>query len=265
MIHRPVSVQAIAATAALAAVVAACSGAPTGPVLTDPTAIVTAALTSTEAAKTVHVELAASGTASVPLPIAGSSGTPIDLTGATASADVDLAKGDARVTFSLPGMLGLAGELIAVDGKLYIKTTLTGAQYQETDFGGAVASPSPSMVPGLIDNLGDMLLKQGVTLVKGDDVACGSKQCYTVSADLDASTVAPTATGSIAGLPIDLTGASVKLTLHVEKDLPNHLAGVTADVTTPSNGSAKLDLTFSKWDEPVSITAPPADQVKTAS
>ena len=66
-------------------------------------------------------------------------------------------------------------------------------------------------------------------------------------------------------MPIDLSGATVKLTLHVEKDLPNHLAGVTADVTTPSNGNATIDLTFSKWDEPVTVTAPPADQIKPAS
>ena len=169
------------------------------------------------------------------------------------------------MTFAVPAMLGLAGEVIAVDGKVYLKTTITGPLYQETDLGGAAASPSPSMAPGMIDNLGDVLLKQGVVLVKGDDVACGSKQCYTVTADLDPSKIAPTASASIAGVPIDLSGATVKLTLHVEKDLPNHLAGVTAEVTTPSNGTAKIDLTFSKWDEPVTITAPPADQIKPPS
>ena len=60
-------------------------------------------------------------------------------------------------------------------------------------------------------------------------------------------------------------GATAKLTLHVEKDLPNHLAGVTADVTSPTLGTVTVDLTFSKWDEPVSITAPPADQIKAPS
>jgi hypothetical protein len=257
MMRRPASILAVAAAFMLVALVAACNGASTGPVLTDPAAIVTAALTSAESAKSVHVELAASGTATVPLPIAGSSGTPIDLTGTTASADVDLANSAAKVTFAVPAMLGLAGEAIAVDGKLYLKTTM--------DLGGPAASPSPSMAPGMIDNLGDVLLKEGVVLVKGDDAACGSKQCYTVTADLDPSKIAPTASASIAGLPIDLSGATVKLTLHVEKDLPNHLAGVTADVTTPSNGTAKVDLTFSKWDEPVTITAPPADQIKAPS
>lgn len=265
MMRRPASILAVAAAFMLAVLVAACNSASTGPVLTDPAAIVTAALTSAESAKSVHVELAASGTATVPLPIAGSSGTPIDLTGTTASADVDLANSAAKVTFAVPAMLGLAGEAIAVDGKLYLKTTITGPLYQEMDLGGPAASPSPSMAPGMIDNLGDVLLKEGVVLVKGDDAACGSKQCYTVTADVDPSKLAPTASGSLAGVPIDLSGATVKLTLHVEKDLPNHLAGVTADVTTPSNGTAKVDLTFSKWDEPVSIAAPPADQIKPAS
>jgi hypothetical protein len=262
MNRRPVSILAIA-TFALATVVAACNAGSSGPVLTDPTAIVTAALTSAESAKSVHIELAASGSATVPLPVAGSAGTPIDLTGATASADVDLAKSAAKATFSVPTMLGLAGELIAVDGKLYVKTSITGPLFQETDLGSA--APSPSHAPDMIDNLGDLLLKEGVVLAKGDDVTCGSKQCYTVTADLDPAKMAPSASASIGGLPIDLSGATVKLTLHVEKDLPNHLAGVTADVTTPSNGSAKIDLTFSKWDEPVTITAPPADQIKAAS
>jgi len=265
MIRRPVPILAMAATFMLAVLIAACNSASTGPVLTDPTAIGTAALTSTESAKRVHVELAASGTAPVPLPIAGSNGTPIDLTGTTASADVDLANSAAKVTFAVPSLLALAGEAIAVDGKLYLKTTITGPLYQEMDLGGTAASPSPSMAPGVIDNLGDVLLKQGVVLVKGDDVACGSKQCYTVTADLDPSKIAPTASASIAGLPIDLSGATVKLTLHVEKDTPNHLAGVTAEVTTPRNGSAKIDLTFSKWDEPVTIAPPPADKIKPAS
>ena len=36
----------------------------------------------------------------------------------------------------------------------------------------------------MVDNLGDILSRRGSTLTKGDDVACGSKQCYTVSANL---------------------------------------------------------------------------------
>ena len=38
-----------------------------------------------------------------------------------------------------------------------------------------------------------------------------------------------------------------------------------ATIAMPDQTKLKLDLTFSKWDVPVSIGAPPADQVKPKS
>ena len=89
------------------------------------------------------------------------------------------------------------------------------------------------------------------------------KQCYTVTADLTADELA--ALGwhrRPAGLPVDLAGASLAVTVRVEKDLPHHLAGLTAVVTTGDANVLTLDAILSRWDEPVTITAPPADQVK---
>ena len=97
--------------------------------------------------------------------------------------------------------------------------------------------------------------------VKGDDVACGSKQCYTVTADLTADELAALGVGAAAGLPVDLAGASLAVTVRVEKDLPNHLAGLTLVVTTGDGNALTLDAILSRWDEPVSIAAPPADQI----
>ncbi len=57
------------------------------------------------------------------------------------------------------------------------------------------------------------------------------------------------------------TDGSLKLQIRVEKDT-NHLAGVTAEIASPSQGNLKIDIVLSKWDEPVTITAPPADQIK---
>lgn len=249
--------------AAVVILVAACNGSATGPALTDPTAIVTAALKSTESAKSVHVDITVDGNASVALPIGGGTGTPVDLTGTTASADIDFAKAAARATFAVPVMASFAGELIAIDGKTYLKTTMTGTLYQESASGAA--SIDPTDMRGLIDNLGDLLLKPGVALVKGDDIACGSKSCYTVSADLSATNLGTTGTGAITGLPVDLAGATLKLTIRVEKDLPYHLAGVTAVLSMPQNATLTMELTASKWDAPVTITAPPTSQVKPAS
>ena len=172
----------LALTAAVAVLVAACGGGSAGPALTDPTAIVTAALKSTEAAKSVHLDLTVDGKAAVSLPGSSGPGTPINLTGTTAAADVDFVNKAAKATFSVPALLGLAGEVIAVDGKTYLKTTVTGPLYTESASAGSAVDPGSAS--SMVDNLGDLLLKQGVTLVKGDDVACGSKQCYTVIADL---------------------------------------------------------------------------------
>ena len=97
--------------------------------------------------------------------------------------------------------------------------------------------------------------------VKGDDVACGSTQCYTVKADLTADELAALGVGAAAGLPVDVAGASLAVTVRVEKDLPNHLAGLTFVVTTGDGNALTLDAILSRWDEPVTITAPPADQI----
>ncbi len=251
----------LALAAIFALVLTACNGGgSTAPALTDPKEIVTAGLQATQAAKSVHLDLTLDGTVSVALPIGGSGATPINLTGSTASADVDFAKPAAKATFAVPAMLGLAGEVIAVDGKTYIKTTLTGPLYQESAAGAAPVDPSK--VSGLSDNLGDILFQDGVQLVKGEDVACGSKQCYTVTAHLTPENLGTTAARGVSGLPVDLTGATLDLTIHVEKDLPHHLAGVTAVVTMADASKLTAELTASKWDEPVTVTAPAADQVK---
>jgi len=262
MSRRIPAVLALAATLAFA--LGACqSGSPSSaPALTDPKEIVTAGLKSTQAAKSVHLDVMLDGTVSVALPIGGGTATPVNLTGTTASADVDFGKPAARAVFAVPAMLGLAGEVIAVDGKTYIKTTITGPLYQQSSTSSAPLDPSTA--GGVVDNLDALLTKEGIVLTKGDDVGCGSKQCYTVSANLTADQLG-TSSGSLGGLPVDLTGASLALTLRVEKDLPNHLAGVDAVVTMKDGTKLTIDVTASKWDQPVTVTAPPADQVKPAS
>jgi hypothetical protein len=251
-------------TALIAALVipllAACGGsAPMGPVLSDPTAIITAALTSTEAATSVHVDATVDGVVPVTLP-GSSSATEVDLTGTTANADIDLKGGELRATFSVPAVLGLAGELIQADVTTYLKTTLTGSKFKVVD-GLTAFAIDPTDTSGLIDDLGDFLLTPGVDPVKGDDVACGGTQCYTVVVDLDADELAAILGDGASGLPVDVAGSTLQLTVRVEQTLPNHLAGVSIVLGLPSGESLEIDLTFSKWDEPVTIDAPAADEV----
>ncbi len=244
--------------AAVAVLLAACGGNPPGPTLTDPNAIVKAALDSTAAANSVHLEFTLDGTATVELPVAGGAAAPIDLTGATASADVDLAGSAAKATFGVPALFNFAGALTSVDGWVYIKTSLTGPLYQKSE--GAGAALDPAAAKRMISGLRDLLDTEGLVLVKGADVACGGVQCYTVTADLTSAQLG-TDTGALDGLPINLAGASLQLIIRVEHPDPNRLAGITAVVAFPSGPPLTIEMTASKWDETVSIEAPPPDQV----
>jgi hypothetical protein len=259
MIRRPTTF-ALAAAVAVAVLLSACDGGNLAPALSDPKAIVTAALKATEAAKSAHIDATVSGTANVKLRIGGSGSTPIDLTGTTATADIDFARPATHASVAVPALLDFSGDLIAVGGKSYLKTSLGGPLYQVS--ATPSAATDPLQVTGIVDNLGDLLLKDGVDLAKGADVTCGSKQCYTVTAAFTAAQLGLTAPLGAAGASVDLAGATLKLTLRVEKDLPYHLAGLTAVVTMADASSLTAEVTASKWDEPVTVVAPPADQVR---
>lgn len=276
---RPTLPVALVATAMF--LVAACGGTPTASALTDPTAILEAAATQAAEATAVHVDATADGALNLDLMGTGTA-TPLQLSGSTANADVDIKGGDARVTFFLPGVLGLRGELIAVDGTAYLKTSLTGPNYRTIASGGA-ASPDPAASPDTASMLKDLttfLARPELAPTKGEDVDCGGTTCYTVSIELTPEEVAAlTGEGGAIQLPSalpipipDLGEASVDLTVRVEKDT-TRLAGLTAVVATgtptasaaPSgSGDLTAELTFSKWNEAVSVSAPPADQVDNA-
>ena len=246
-----------AALFAAMALINACGGS-SAPELTDPTAIVTAALTSTDASSSVHVDATIDGEVPIAVPGLGGGG-PVDLTGTTAKADLDIAGSAAHATFLVPALFGLTGELIATGGKGYLKTTLTGDQYQVVDLSTLPVDLTDGH--GLIDQLGDALLSGKLTLTKGADVACGSGQCYTVTADVTGEQLQSTLPG--ASLPIDLSTAQGTIEVTVEKAAPNHLHGVRIEATQATGANPTvIGLTFSDWDKPVTVTAPPADQVQ---
>ncbi len=197
-------------------------------------------------------------------------GAPLSLADTTATADLDIAGGDARATFALPGILGLRGELVAVDGTAWVKTTMTGPLYREVPLGGALptdpgASPDTA---SMLEALSDFLEQPGLDPVKGEDVDCGTTTCYTVLIELTPEELAGLGDDG-AELPIptdlpipmpDLGEFGIDLTIRVEKATTN-LAGFTAVATAGEVGEVTAELTFSKWNEGVTITPPPADQI----
>lgn len=260
MIPRRPGATPVAAFITAAILVAACGGS-TAPLLTDPTEIVTAAVASTEAAKSVHLDVTLDGSMKIALPGTTGPGAPIKLDGTTAAVDLDLAGSGVKATFAAPALFNLTGELIVVGGKAYVKTTLQGAQYELIDL-GQMLPVVPSTSGSLASQIGGFLLTPGVDPVKGDDVACGSAQCYTVKADLTPADLSALVAAAPTGLPVDIAGGSLAVIVRVEKDLPHHLAGVTLDIQAGDGNTLAVDMILSRWDGSVSISAPPADQVK---
>jgi hypothetical protein len=271
---------AVLATAALAlaGILAACGGTPTASRLDDPVAIIEAAATNAASATSVRIDVAADGELTLDLTGTGA-GAPISLADTTATVEADIADGAVKATFALPGVLGLRGELIVVDDAAYVKTSLTGTQYQKTDITGDTpgggtgtgGSPDPSAVAEMVAGLRETLTKPGVDPTLGAEVACGSSQCYTVTINLTPEELAALGVDDAtlplpSDLPVpiplpELGEQTIDLTFTVTTDT-NDLAGIRAEVASGDTGTITTDLTFSDWNADLTITAPPADEVQ---
>lgn len=258
-----------ALVAPLVLVVAACGGEPAASPLTDPVEILQAAAATTLAAESVHIDVRLSGAVALSVGEDGP-GAEFELDESTITADLDIAGGDARVTFDLPGVLGLAGEVILVDETIYAKTTVTGPRYITMPGGipGASPDPSASPDPGFLGAIADFLAQPGLEPVKGGDVDCGTTTCYQVHIDLTPQELQDLgdAVGGIelpGGLPIplpDLEGVGAGLDVLVETG-SNRLAGLTVSVDG-GIGQFAADARFSDWDDDLTIEAPPPDEVR---
>jgi hypothetical protein len=234
--------------------IVACQGQPAR-LLDDPDEILAAAAASAVTATSVHIDLTAEGTVALD-PLGTGAGAPFDLQGTTAAADIDLQGGKTRATFSAPALLGLAGEVIVVDA-IYLKTTLTGAQFQVIPFAEQPEAP--------LKGVTDLLARTDLDPAKGADAPCAGGTCYTLTIRLDAEDLAGPGGGVAlpSGLPIpipDLAGAGVDLTLLVEQTT-TRLSGITANLDLGDTGELTLGGTFTRWNEPVQIVPPPADQI----
>ena len=244
-----------------ALVLAACQGSSVK-LLSDPNEILAAAATSTAAATSVHVDLTADGKVALD-PLGTGSATPIDLSGSTANADLDLQNSKLHATFSAPSLFNLAGDVIVADA-IYVKTTLTGPKYRSIPLNGERQQP--------LKGLTDLLARSDLKPAKGADAPCAGGTCYTLTLTLKPGDLAPAASGGIgatpSALPVpvqlpDLSNSTVDLTLHIDQ-ATTRVSDATAVVDLGDLGKLTVQGTFTKWNEPVQIAPPPADQVEPA-
>jgi LppX_LprAFG lipoprotein len=251
--------RAVAAFALVALATAACGG-PAATPLTDPAEILQKGAASLGAMTSLHLRGAVGG--EFPISIGGAGGgAPVPLDGTTLDGDIDVANGELAVELLAPALVNLRVNLVVADGATYLKAPLlTGDTWLRQPSAGGIGDPGAA-----IDGLATFLARPELKPELLADTRCGGVDCYSVRFTVPASEVRD-ALGSlgsaIPGLSGDAVG-DVTVTAGVRKD-NLQLATLGLDIPTGGQQPLTIDLELSKVNEPVTITPPPADQVKDA-
>ncbi|MGH2456911.1 MAG: LppX_LprAFG lipoprotein [Candidatus Limnocylindria bacterium] len=234
-----------------ALVLAACGGA--GPALSDPEEIITQGIDATGDLTSFHILLEVDGTFSVP-----EMGGDFSLDGTSLEGDLDLENEAAQLTFAVPAMLGLSGEVILADETAYLKTSMTGELYSKVDAPsgemGTVTDPDVAL-----EEVRTFLDEEGVETQKLDDVDCGDRTCYAVRMTIPSGVLAD-AGEEVDMLPTDAFGEALTLDLWFDRE-NLWLSRVSTSVTSDAVGTFSLTLTLSAFNEAVDVAPPPDDQV----
>jgi hypothetical protein len=233
-----------------------------GQSLTDPAEILTQGAEATSEADSFHMALTVTGTITDP-----DTGATMPLDGVRVEGDVDIAGEAAHVTFAVPFLLGLSGEAVVLGEDVYLLSSLTGDKWVHTP-ATVESSPSPEPTdPAVIaDKVAEFLATEGVSAEKLDDEECGEDTCYHVRLTISEEALAahPNAMPDMGEygsfLPDPEFSGPVVVDMLFDRD-GLWLRQVSTSARDPESGDASLTLTLSEYNQPVDITAPPADQV----
>jgi hypothetical protein len=262
-ISKLIAALAVGATLALSACQAAASPTPTP--IADPGEILTKATAAMAGVKTLHLQLDLSGTVKLDLTGTGSGG-PLDLKGTTGAVDLDVASKSLHATVTAPGLLNSGIDAIVTTDAAYYKVTgglSQGTKYTKIAFPASVSGPAASASPdasAAMSALQSALASFKPQLdklpkpTKGADQTCGDTTCYTIDYHITSTDLAALASPGASATPGDVTAQL----LVRQNDF--RLSKVTLGVTSTDQVNLTLAIAAT-YDQPVTITAPPADQV----
>jgi hypothetical protein len=238
----------------------------TGGGLTDPAEILTQGAQATSGADSFHVSLTVEGSVTD-----RTSGDPVALDGVSVDGDVDVANKAAHVSFSLPMLFGMEGEVIAVGDDLYLLTPMAGDKWlhlprtsEDTD--EPAEEPTNEDIAAKIDEL---LATEGVSITMLADQACGDDTCYhlqlsiseeAMAAHGDMGEIDEVGGTEIGGMLPDpeFSGPAVVDLLFQQNGLWLREVSMSSEGDT---GEASMRLELSEYNTAFDISAPPADEV----
>lgn len=257
--HRRFTLTLIAIASLASLLLAACGAqAPARPEISDPKEILTETVLSLKDVKTIEFTGSFTGILQVP-----ELGGDLDLSTTKMNGAIDIPGKKAKFSLDAPAVLGTKIDALVVDNAAYYKvagllgTKLggSGEMYIKTDIPEASGEPvtDPAEIAKAIDEMKQALDKLPTPATKGADEKCGDQDCYHVTLALttdDIKALSPAGTAAEGDFKLDIWSR--------KNDL--RPAKVSMELTSPEVGRIGIVLEI-KYDVPVSVEAPPADQI----
>ena len=244
----------------------------------DPAQLLGQALQATSTATSFHFLATADGTINLG---AAMGDTPLPITGTKAEGDVSVTSQAVQLTFDVPlGSVTISGGLIYPnDGSAYIKLALPIASsddlWHQVSTGdvvpGLTSSPAPGASPAsaaeLVAKIQQAVTDSGAVLTNEGDTPCAAGTCTKLHLEIPASSVDSTIGTVLPGQSLAPSAAPaaptpVDILIDNASGRIDSLSAHVAAVTTGTDLTIGVQL--SAYDQPVTIAAPPADQVTTA-
>jgi hypothetical protein len=249
----------------------------------DPNSIITAALSSVSTVKSFHIEIDASGSISQAALAsadggalaAGAPAGDMKLDGSTIVGDVDVADSAAHITATLP-TVPVNADVILTGGNLYYKVA-PATTYTLMNLGSltdalsgslpvAVPTPGASALSGVTDELSQLQAQMdqaGVTVSLAGVDQIGGQDAYHISVTIPVARLNAEIAAAASDSPaMTIDSASVDVWVYKSSSRP---AKVELKGASSALGNVDLVVTITKYDAPVTITAPPASEIAPAA
>jgi hypothetical protein len=244
----------------------------------DPSSVITQVISGGSGVTSFHLKITVSGTIkAAALADAGSAaatlgaGGDMKLDGSIIEGDVDIANQAAHFAASLPAD-GVSADVLLVNNAIYYKMASASPKYTKMDL-GSLARLSPVAIPtaggsamGSLNNeiglLQAALTAAGVTakLVGVEQIGGKDANHIAFSLPLDKINAQLAAAASPSPAPT-IDSLSVDMWLYTAD---SRVAQLEAKFASSALGNLDLTLTVSAYNQPVTITAPSADQIQAA-
>ena len=246
---------------------------PTPTPISDPKVIIARSFAAVARAQTVHLDASLNGSINAGALSRFAGGFPLGLIGklklddSTVSGDLDIENLKAHASAKVPALLGLTVDVIVADGYTYTKSSLSGGKYRKSRTSptlqpaGSLAPSASRDVAGALDALEAGMERAGVTSTfVGHDMVDGRDAFHVaiwIPPDEINRLISSAGGNATAGLTID--SVSLDCWADVDTFLPSR---IESKVTSSTLGVVSVTATLTRYNEPVTIDAPPDSQVQ---